>query len=213
MQPLTAEGPHLHTPDSNSSIIRYVQLHCTLRIIFKDFKVWQCNSNENMKNNQTNNSRQNNNFAHGPGGYSRFQVTGIFEWGKDQNPKKSLGLQTNPQKIPGPKFNPRKKSNAKFLSHKNFQKALNDITQKIETLVSNSPKKLNQATQKITCQNFPTQKIPKSKLSNPQKSFDHPCYLKSGESPLGTCVTLFCLFAPLCMTWNCQLLSFKEDIQ
>ena len=47
------------------------------------------------------------------------------EWsngGKNQNPKKSLGLQTKPKKIPVPKFNPQK-SNAEFASHKNFQKA------------------------------------------------------------------------------------------
>ena len=33
--------------------------------------------------------------------------------------------------------------------------------------------------------NFPTQKIPESKISNPDKSFDHPRHLKSGVSPLG----------------------------
>ena len=32
----------------------------------------------------------------------------------------------------------------------------------------------NQATQQNTCQNFPTQNIPKSNISNPKKSFDHP---------------------------------------
>jgi len=53
---------------------------------------------------------------------------------KIQNPKKSLGLQTKPKKIPGPKLNP-EKPHAEFPSHRNFQKALNDVTQKIETLV------------------------------------------------------------------------------
>ena len=48
--------------------------------------------------------------------------------GKNANPKKSPVLQTKPPKIPGP-------TNAEFLSHKNFQKALNDVTRKIETLV------------------------------------------------------------------------------
>ena len=85
------------------------------------------------------------------GGTPDFKWQGCLNGGKNQNPKKSLGLQTKPQKIPGPKFNPPPKSHAKFLSHKNFQKALNDITQKIETLVLNLPQKLNQATQKITC--------------------------------------------------------------
>ena len=43
--------------------------------------------------------------------------------GKSQNPKKSLALNLTA-----------KKSHAKFLGHKNFQKALNDITWKIGTL-------------------------------------------------------------------------------
>ena len=54
--------------------------------------------------------------------------------------------------------------------------------------------------------NFPTPKeIPESKISNPQKSFDHPCHLKSGLSswesiPLLTILTskgqhLFCSWA------------------
>ena len=33
-----------------------------------------------------------------------------------------------------------------------------------------------------TCQNFPTRK--KSKISNPKKSFDHPCHSKSGVPTL-----------------------------
>ena len=41
-------------------------------------------------------------FKEGGGGYSRFQVTGMIEWG--QNPKKSLGLQTKPKKNPIPNF-------------------------------------------------------------------------------------------------------------
>jgi len=61
-------------------------------------------------------------------------------WGFQQNPNKSLKQKLSP-----------KKSHVKFLS----QKALNDITQKMETLVLNTPKNphLNQSTQKNTCQN------------------------------------------------------------
>ena len=44
---------------------------------------------------------------------------------------------------------------------------------------------LNQATQKNTCQIFIPKKIPESKISNPEKSFDHPRHLKSGVPPLG----------------------------
>ena len=40
--------------------------------------------------------------------------------------------------------------------------------------------------QENTCQNFSyPQKILKSKFSNPKKSFNHPCHLKSGVTPLG----------------------------
>ena len=51
-------------------------------------------------------------------------MTGMIEWRQKSKPKK----------VPGPNFAP-KKSHAEFPSHKNFQKALNDITQKIEKLV------------------------------------------------------------------------------
>ena len=93
----------------------------------------------------------------GPGGYFRFQVTGMIKWGQ----------KSKPQKIPGPKFNPQK-SHAKFLSHKNFQKAINDITTNHQTVL-NTPKNpyLNQ--------------VPPPK--SPPKSFDPPCHLKSEVPP------------------------------
>ena len=49
------------------------------------------------------------------------------------------------------------------------------------------PKKslLKSSYPKNTCHNFPPQKIPKSKISNPKKSFDYPCHLKSGVPPWG----------------------------
>ena len=48
----------------------------------------------------------------------------------------------------------------------NFQKALNDTTPI-----------------KILAKILLPKKIPNWKLSNPQKSFDHPCHLKSGVPP------------------------------
>ena len=39
---------------------------------------------------------------------------------------------------------------------------------------------LNQATQKIPAKIFLPKKIPKSKFSNPKRSFNLPCHLKSG---------------------------------
>ena len=52
-------------------------------------------------------------------------------------------------------------------------------------IVLNTPKNpyLNQATQKNTCQTFPTQKNPEIENFKPQKPFDHPCHLKSGVQP------------------------------
>ena len=36
-------------------------------------------------------------------GNSGFQVMGMIEWGKNENPKKSLELPTNPKVTAGPK--------------------------------------------------------------------------------------------------------------
>ena len=96
--------------------------------------------------------------------------TGMIEWGQKSKPPKTpwASNKTTP-KIPGQNFTS-KKSHAEFPSHKNFQKALKK-TRKMETSVW-IPKKL-------------PPKIPKWKISNPQKSFDHPCHLKSGVPPSG----------------------------
>ena len=108
-------------------------------------------------------------------GTPNFKWQGWSNGGKNQNPKKSLGLQTKPKQIPWPKFNPQKIP-CQISSHKNFQKALSDITRKIETLVLNTPKN--------TCQNFPTKKNPEiENLTPPKKTFHHPCHLKSRVPP------------------------------
>ena len=99
-------------------------------------------------------------------GYSGFQVTGMIEWGQKSKPKRIPCPRLNPHKIP-----------CRISSHKKFQKALNNITRKIETLVLH--------TQKNTCQNFRIQKNSKIENFTPKKSFDHPCHLKSGVSPTG----------------------------
>ena len=94
------------------------------------------------------------------GGTLEFKWQGWSNGGKNQNPKKSVGLQTKPL---DQNLTP-KKSHAEFPSHKNFQRALNDITQKIETLVLNTPKNPKKMLAKI----FLPPKIPKSKILNPQ---------------------------------------------
>ena len=56
-------------------------------------------------------------------GHSRFQVTGMIEWGKNKTPKNPLGFKQNPQKSLDHNLSPRK-SHAEFPSHnKNFQEA------------------------------------------------------------------------------------------
>ena len=46
-------------------------------------------------------------IAHGEGGTPDFKGQVWSNGGKNQNPQKSLGLQTEPKKIPGPTFNPK----------------------------------------------------------------------------------------------------------
>ena len=87
-----------------------------------------------------------------------------------------LGFKQNPQIVSEPKFNP-EKSYAEFPSHKNFQKALNDITRKIKTLVLN--------TQKNTCPNFPTQKNPEIENFKPQKILRSSLSHEIQSTPMG----------------------------
>ena len=107
--------------------------------------------------------------------------------GKNQNGKKSLGLHIKPKNAWA--------KTAKFPSHKNFQKASNNITITNLQIGLNTEKNpyLNQAAKKNILE-----KILKSKISNlptpPKKSFNHPCYLKSGVPAWavawGRCYTL-----------------------
>ena len=129
-------------------------------------------------------------------GNQDFNRQGWSNGGKSQNPKTSLGLQTKRKR----------KSHAEFPNHKNFQKA-ETVAEQVWfyfirrttrpgvrrnyhdlQIVLNTPKEslLNQVTPKNACQNFPTpKKSPNGKFETPQKSFDHPCHLKSGVPPLG----------------------------
>ena len=89
----------------------------------------------------------------GGGGILRISSDRDIRMGAKMNTQKNpLDFKQNPKKSLDQNLTP-KKSHAEFPSHKNFQKALNDITRKIETLVLNAQKNpfLNQATQKITC--------------------------------------------------------------
>ena len=104
-----------------------------------------------------------------PGGTLDFKWQGWSNGGKIQNPKKS---------------------HAEYLSSKNFQRNYANYAGYTGTIMNlhivlNTLKNpfLNQATQKNSCQNFLPEKIPKLKISNPPKSFNHPCHLKSRVAP------------------------------
>ena len=134
----------------------------------------------------------------GGGGYSEFQLMGMIEWGQKSKPKKIPKASNKTKKIPGPKINPPPSKK---------KKALNDITRKIKTssgwdrrallttnlqIVLNTQTNpyLNQATKKILAKFSYLKKIPQTKISNPQKSFDHPRHLKLGVLPLGLKVAM-----------------------
>ena len=91
-------------------------------------------------------------------------MTAMIKWGKNQTPKKFLGLQTKPKELPGPKFNPQKNP---VPSHKNFQEALNDITIINLEIGLNTQNNLyvNQTAQKILAKIFLLKQIPESKIS------------------------------------------------
>ena len=112
----------------------------------------------------------------GRGEHSGFQMTGMIEWRQKSKPKNSLDQNLTPPK----------KSHAEFPSNKNFQKALNDKTRKIETLVLNTQK--NPTYIKLPKKIYiifqpPPPKFQKSKISNPKKSLDNHCHWKSRVPP------------------------------
>ena len=80
-------------------------------------------------------------------------------------------------------------------------------------IVLNSPKNpyLNQAARINTCQNFPTPKNSRNlKFQTPQKSFDHPCRLKSGVTPMGFPLPILLLTNIRCQWLNRELKNHNE---
>ena len=130
------------------------------------------------------------------GGTPDFKWQGWSNGGKNKNPTKPLDRNLTPKK---PNFRAIKISRKHLtiicrrrslycwkILEKKSRGLLNDITRKIDRKISfEYPKKssLNQATKTNSCQHFPTKNIPKSKISTPKKSCDHPCHLNSGVSP------------------------------
>ena len=102
-----------------------------------------------------------------PGVCPSFKVTGMIEWGLKLKPKKISGRNINPQK-----------PCAKFLSL-NFRDTL--ALPQIFRLFELIPKKiLSKVNPPKKCFPILPKKFPESKISNPEKSFDHPYHLKSG---------------------------------
>ena len=125
------------------------------------------------------------------GGTLDFKWQGWSNVGKTQNPENSLGLPTKPNTITGAKKTFEIECLCLFLHHTIWSyhtralprilrlfwwppknPYLNQATQKNPSL--------NQAPQKNTWQIFQPKKISEMKISNPKKSFDYPCHLKSG---------------------------------
>ena len=108
-------------------------------------------------------------------------------YGFHQNPPKIVGSQINPPKNPMPNFpalkSPESKTSLVVFIHRTTQLGYAGTTMNLQ-IVSNTPKIPTKSSHpKIYLSNFPTQKIPRSKISNPKKSFCHPCHLKSGVTP------------------------------
>ena len=100
-------------------------------------------------------------------GCTGFKETGMIEWGgcKNQNPQKSLGLETRPKKLPGPQIKSPNNPMPNFRAIKlcgGTTRPGNVATFTNLQIGLNTPKSphLNQATLKNTCQNFPTPKNP-----------------------------------------------------
>ena len=94
---------------------------------------------------------------------------GVVEQGQKSNPQKIPRASHKTPKTPMPNFRAIKISRGTM--RPGYARTITNLR-----IVLNTQKNpyFNQATQQNTCQNFPTQNIPKSNISNPKKSFDHP---------------------------------------
>ena len=107
----------------------------------------------------------------------------MLNGGKNQNPPKLLRASNKSQIIPRPKFKVLKKSHAEIARGTMRLGYKGTITKLQIILRTQKNPYLNQATQKIPAKIFLPKKIPKSKFSNPKRSFNLPCHLKSGVPP------------------------------
>ena len=98
----------------------------------------------------------------------------MIEWGQKSKPQKIPRASNKTKKIPGPNFNPQKILR-RISEPKKFQEELHGRgTRKVSRIfrLFSIPKKsrLKSSYPQKSCQNFPTKKIPKSKISNPQNT-------------------------------------------
>ena len=96
-----------------------------------------------------------------PGGYCRFQVTGIFEWGQKSKPNIWPFVQ--------------------YFICRTVQLGYEGSTTNLRILLSTPKNSLLKSShpRKVRARFSYLKKIPESKILNPQKSFDHPRLLKS----------------------------------
>ena len=118
-----------------------------------------------------------------------------------------------------------KKSHAEFPSHHNFQRnyaagMCGNYHKSLDLFWIPKSLYLNQATQKILAKIFLPRKILKSKISNPQKSLDHPGHLKSRVPPWApvyivypqtldepVCIICFFNYRKMCCLFSAHCLS------
>ena len=115
-----------------------------------------------------------------------------FKWrarsngGQNQNPKKPLGLPTIPTNIPRPKINPPKMPRKMKFGSRSMRPGYAGTYTNLQMVYFEYPPKspLKSSHPKKYLPKYPNQKKPGIENFKPQKTFDHPCHLKSGVSKL-----------------------------
>ena len=121
----------------------------------------------------------------GEGGTPDFKWQGWSNGGKNKTPQEIPSASNKTPQNPWTKMQPPKTLTPNFQGIKISRSGRNTGTITNLQIVLNTPKypthiKLPQKyLPKYSC----PKEIPKSKILNPRKSFDHPCHLKSGVPP------------------------------
>ena len=122
-----------------------------------------------------------------------------------------IGAKVKTPKNPWTKILIPQKSHSDFPSHKNFQR---NYTATIRRNYHKSSDRFEYQKKSLLKSNYPQKylakfsypdKIRKSKISNPKKSFDHPCHLKSGEPPQNCILHMKFSEFYLCFHNSCEI--------